>query len=167
MPTKRRFQSWSSRVMKKGVAAALRRHYALKSLAEWRGKPAAASRPTALSSVRQNVSIGAEGGSWRYRTQGGLRPHRALTQHSQSVALYPTCKGPPFRTVVRNSVLVRSSLIAPVPSFFYNSHPSGGAGFHRFDCSARSYGVPGLSAFSLFDLRAAAHVLRDLLPGLY
>jgi hypothetical protein len=29
------------------------------------------------------------GGGWRYRTQGGLRPHRALTQRSQPVALSP------------------------------------------------------------------------------
>jgi hypothetical protein len=33
----------STRMMKKGVAAALRRHHALKSFAKWRGKPAATS----------------------------------------------------------------------------------------------------------------------------
>ena len=43
----------SSRLMKKGVEAALRRHTALNSLEIWRGKPAATSRRTTFSSASE------------------------------------------------------------------------------------------------------------------
>jgi hypothetical protein len=53
--------------------------------------------------------------------QGGLRPHRALAQHSQSVALSPAREGPTFPIVVKNTGQRRCSMVFQLyfASFFF------------------------------------------------
>ena len=88
-----------------------------------------------------------------------IAPHNdsALRVFPQPLKPPPFVGSPKMFARCEKSVFVRSALDCAFSAFFYIIESSGGAPFHRFDCSASFYRVRGCQVLPFFDPRASAH----------